>query len=69
MITTSLFTLTGCNLDKNSEGPIYSKYDVVPVYDPNEDSSVTLEDDDEEPIQVTTPAEDHTPANGEGTNR
>lgn len=61
--------LTGCKIDKNSEGPIYSKYDVVPVYDSNEDTSVTMEDEDDEPVEVDTPSEDHTPENGEGTTK
>lgn len=59
--------LTGCQIDKNSEGPVYEKFDVVDVYNPEDDSSVTIDDEDDEPVDVDTPAEDHTPANGEGT--
>ena len=39
-------TFTGCTLDKNSEGPVYEKYDIVEVDDNESDARVTLEDDD-----------------------
>ena len=60
-------TLTGCKMDKNTEGPIYEKYDIVEVYNPDQDTSVTIEDDDE-PVDVDTFELDRTPANVEGSN-
>lgn len=68
ILLASTLLLTGCSLDKNTEGPVYGKFDIVDVYDSNEDTKVTMDEEDK-PIEVDTPAEDHTPANGEGTNK